>query len=74
MWLAGVVLAACTNQKKETATDMVNPFFTEYTTPFKVPPFDEILLEHYMPALDSGITLQEAEIAAIVNNPEEPTF
>ena len=72
--VAGVALAACTSQKKETVTDMVNPFFTEYTTPFQVPPFDEIRLEHYMPALDSGIVQQEAEIAAIVNNPEEPSF
>ncbi len=74
MLVAGVALAACTNQKKETSTSMVNPFFTEYTTPFQVPPFDEIKMEHYMPALDSGIVLQEAEIAAIVDNPEEATF
>ncbi len=53
---------------------MTNPFFTEYTTPFGVPPFDQIRLEHYLPALDSGISVHEAEIAAITGNPEEATF
>ncbi len=72
--VVGAVFSACTTQKKESKEPMVNPFFTEYTTPFQVPPFDEIKLEHYMPALDSGIVLQEAEIAAIVDNTEEAAF
>lgn len=53
---------------------MENPFFTEYTTPFQVPPFDLIKLEHYMPALQEGIKQQEADIQAIVDNTEAPTF
>ncbi len=53
---------------------MTNPFFTEYATPFQVPPFDQIKLEHYLPAIDSGIAQQEAEIKAIVENPQEPDF
>ena len=69
-----ILLVSCQNQKKEKSTSMTNPFFTEYTTPFGVPPFDQIRLEHYLPALDSGISVHEAEIAAITGNPEEATF
>jgi peptidyl-dipeptidase Dcp len=51
-----------------------NPFFTEYTTPFAVPPFDEIKAEHYKPAFLKGMEEEMAEITAICNNPEAPTF
>jgi peptidyl-dipeptidase Dcp len=51
-----------------------NPFFSEYTTPFKIPPFDQIKNEHYLPAVVKGIAEQQAEIDAIVNNPAAPTF
>jgi len=52
----------------------VNPFFTEYKTPFKVPPFSLIKNEHYLPAYEKGIAEQQAEIDAITNNPAAPTF
>lgn len=65
---------SCQNQSKQTTTDMGNPFFTEYNTPFQVPPFDLIKLEHFMPAIDQGILQQEAEIKAIIENTDEPTF
>lgn len=72
--IAGTALFACQNQGKQETTTMENPFFTEYTTPFQVPPFDLIKLEHFMPAIEEGIKQQEAEIQAIVENTEEPTF
>ncbi len=72
--IAVALLASSCNQKKQPAKDMNNPFFKEYTTPFQVPPFNEIKLEHYMPAIDAGITDQLAEIKAITDNKEEPTF
>ncbi|MCK3684495.1 M3 family metallopeptidase [Maribellus sp. YY47] len=71
---AGLGIVSCQNQKTESKTDMENPFFTEWKTPFGVPPFDEIKVEHYVPAVKEGIQQQEAEIEAIVANPEEPTF
>jgi len=55
-------------------TSQRNPFFVEYNTPFGVPPFDQIQLEHYMPAFEEGIARHNAEIAAIVNNENPPTF
>jgi len=51
-----------------------NPFFAEWTTPFGVPPFGAIEVAHYMPAFTEGITRERAEVAAIVKNPEPPTF
>ena len=70
----GLVFSSCQNQKKETTTSMENPFFTEWTTPFGVPPFEQIKVEHYVPATEEGIKQQQAEIDAIVANNEEPTF
>lgn len=51
-----------------------NPFFSEFDTPFGVPPFERIELEHYMPAFDEGMKQQMVEIDAIVQNAEPPTF
>jgi peptidyl-dipeptidase Dcp len=59
---------------EEKPSVMDNPFFKEYSTPFKVPPFDLIKPEHYLPATDSGIVEQVAEIAAITGNKAAPTF
>jgi peptidyl-dipeptidase Dcp len=51
-----------------------NPFFAEYDTPFKVPPFSRIRNEHFMPAFREGIKRQQAEIDAIAGSAESPTF
>ena len=51
-----------------------NPFLSEYTTEFQIPPFELIKTEHYMPAFEEGIKQHNAEIEAIINNPEAPTF
>lgn len=77
-WYLTLILAAvlfsCQNQKKVSETDMNNPFFKEWNTPYGVPPFDEIKEAHYLPAIEQGVTEHEAEIKAIVDNNEEPTF
>ena len=54
--------------------DTQNPFFTEFDTPYGVPPFDKIKTEHYMPAFIEGMKQDSLEIEAIANNPEPPTF
>ena len=51
-----------------------NPFMTEWDTPYGIPPFDEITLADYIPAIKAGIAEQTAEIEAIIANPEAPTF
>jgi peptidyl-dipeptidase Dcp len=51
-----------------------NPFMKEYSTPYQVPPFDKIKLEHYKPAFLEGIKIQQNEINAIANSSAKPTF
>lgn len=51
-----------------------NPFMKEYSTPYQVPPFDKIKLEHYKPAFVEGIKIQQGEIDAIANSSAKPTF
>ena len=73
--LSVITLASCTSKpEQKTEAAGPNPFLTEYTTPFQVPPFDQIKIEHYMPAFEAGIKEQQAEIEAIANNAETPTF
>ena len=73
--LSVIVLASCTSKpEQKTEAEAPNPFLSEYTTPFQVPPFDQIKNEHYMPAFEAGMAEQQAEIDAIVNNQETPTF
>ena len=60
----------------QTATELDpnNPFFQAYETPFGVPPFDAIEIEHYMPAFEEGLAEVYAEIDAIAAEPDPPTF
>ena len=53
---------------------MDNPFFSPWGTPYEIPDFSKIKTEHYMPAFEEGMKQQLAEIDAIVNNPDAPTF
>ncbi|RIH67270.1 M3 family peptidase [Mariniphaga sediminis] len=70
----GMAVLSCQNQKKESETNMENPFFKEWTTPYGVPPFDEIKEEHFLPAVEEGIRKHETEVNAIVEDKSEPTF
>jgi peptidyl-dipeptidase Dcp len=70
MFAVTVAAVSCTSSKK----GQENPFFTEWKTPFGVPPFDQIENEHYMPAIDSGIALARTEIEAITASEDAPTF
>lgn len=53
---------------------MPNPFFEKYSTPHGTTPFDRIKTEHYEPAIREGIRRQAAEIDAITDNNQAPTF
>lgn len=61
---------------QNTASDVnkTNPFLQEYNTPYRIPPFSLIKNEHYMPALKEAISRHNAEITAIADNKEAPTF
>ncbi len=72
--LASIFLFSSFKMEEKPAKVEENPFLVEWTTPFGVPPFDKIKTEHYLPAFEEGMKQQAEEIAAIVNNPEAPTF
>ena len=68
-----ILAASCMMYSCTTQTE-TNPFLTEFQTPYGVPPFDQIKLEHYEPAFMKGIDEQKANIQAITSNAEAPTF
>ncbi|PZG21600.1 M3 family metallopeptidase [Nonomuraea aridisoli] len=51
-----------------------NPFFAPSDLPYQLPPFGDVREEHYVPAFERGMAEQLAEVEAIANNPEPPTF
>ena len=65
-----MTLVCCKSEKRVGE----NPFFAEWNTPYGVPPFDRIEPEHFLPALERGMSLHDAEIDAITSNNDEATF
>ena len=56
------------------ACNRTNPFFSEWDTPYGIPPFEQIKEKDYIPAIKAGIHRQEAEVDAIIAKDDEPTF
>ncbi|PKP27714.1 MAG: peptidase M3 [Bacteroidetes bacterium HGW-Bacteroidetes-22] len=67
---AGLALTSC----KQNTSSNDNPFFSEYNTPFGIPPFEKIENKHYLPAFEEGMKQQADAVKAIVDNKEAPTF
>ncbi|MFG6518763.1 M3 family metallopeptidase [Sulfitobacter sp. 1A13496] len=53
---------------------MTNPLLTDWETPFGIAPFDRISDNDFAPALEEALTAHRAEIDAIAENPEAPSF
>ena len=51
-----------------------NPLLQPWNAPFGAPPFDRVRPEHFLPAFEAALAERRAEIAAIVGNPQQPTF
>lgn len=64
--MSGLLLMGCASEQ--------NPFFSAYKNKYGAPPFNQIKPEHYMPAFKEGIKRHQAEIDAIANNTDAPTF
>lgn len=69
-----VMLGVWTDASGQAVKVDANPFLTKYTTPFEVPPFDQIKLEHYKAAFLKGMDAQAKEVNAIVNLKTTPDF
>jgi peptidyl-dipeptidase Dcp len=64
------VLKTLQEKEKHIMSILTQYFNTKYNTA----PFSQIKNEDYLPAFQEGIALAKAEIDAIVNNSEKPTF
>jgi peptidyl-dipeptidase Dcp len=75
MLLGAALLIACNSQPAKQAQSYDNPLLKEWTGPYGgVPAFDNMKLEQLKSAVEKGISEQLAEIEAIANNEEAPTF
>ena len=72
--MTALSLALCGCSTKEAQTEQGNPFFSEFNTPYGIAPFADITIEHYREGMLKGMEEQKAEIEAIINNSETPTF
>ncbi len=55
--------------------DAQNPFLQKrYKTPYEIPPFEILTIDNYREGMLKGMEAEKAEIQAIVDNPDEPTF
>ncbi|SDQ19411.1 peptidyl-dipeptidase Dcp [Chryseobacterium soldanellicola] len=74
---------SCTTMKKTDTKQEVpspdaslssNPFMKKSKLQYEAPEFDKIKNEHFKPAFEFGLKQHDAEILAIANNPQAPTF
>ena len=63
----------CSIQNIQTYAEM-NPFFSEFKTPYKIPPFELIQDEHYKPAFYRAMESHLNEVDAITSNIDSPSF
>lgn len=72
--LADVAAPAEAPASQPEAPVETNPLLLPYETPFGVPPYDVIATEDYLPAFRWAILQNRAEVTAIADSPEPPTF
>ncbi|WP_428546669.1 M3 family metallopeptidase [Profundibacter sp.] len=53
---------------------MTNPLLSNWDTPFQLPPFADISDDDFAPAFDAAMGEARANIAAIADKPDAPTF
>lgn len=72
--VVGITLQSCNKDKQMESSGSENPLIEAWETPFEVPPFEEIKIEHYKPAFSQAIEEHKKEIDAIAGNSEPATF
>lgn len=61
-------------QASTSQLDASNPFAQPSSLQYEAPDFSVIEDEHFVPAIEQGMREHQAEVQAIANNPEAPTF
>ncbi|MCH5228859.1 MAG: M3 family metallopeptidase [Muribaculaceae bacterium] len=56
------------------ADEHQNPFLTPYTTVYQIPPFEQISIADFIPAIKAGIEQQDRNIKSITDNTAKPDF
>ena len=62
-----VMVSACSEKRQ-------NPLMTESDAPYGIINYEQITIDDYREAMQEGMRQQKANIEAIVNNPDKPTF
>lgn len=62
-----VMVSACSEKRQ-------NPLMTESDAPYGIINYEQVTIDDYREAMQEGMRQQKANIEAIVNNPEKPTF
>ncbi|MCW0481541.1 M3 family metallopeptidase [Gaoshiqia sediminis] len=66
-----LLMIMMTNTQAETKK---NPLLEPFGTVHQTAPFNRIKNEHYLPAFEAAIREAKAEIQAVIDNPQVPTF
>ena len=66
--------ASAAASAEATPAAVANPFFAPSTLPYQYPRFDQIKDADYAPAFEEGMRQQRAEMDAIANAADAPTF
>ena len=69
-----MTMNAANAQKTPATFGPQNPFYAPSSLPYQAPPFDQIKDADFQPAIDAGMKAQLAEVEAIANSAEAPTF
>ncbi|MES2488035.1 MAG: peptidase M3, partial [Bacteroidota bacterium] len=72
--ITATTLMSCHRENKAEAMGDDNPLLATWDTPYQTPPFELIKNEHFKPALEEAMRIQQGEIAAIANNHASPNF
>ena len=68
------IILICAVIMTAVSCNTTNPFLSSWDTPYGIPDFGKIKESHYIPAVEAGIAQQQAEIEAIIDCQEAPTF
>ena len=72
--LVSILLTSCMLQAQNKSIKQTNPLLKKSTLQYQAPRFDLIKDEHFKPAFEYALKLNEAEIEKIANNKSKATF
>ncbi len=72
--LAAVSLLLAASTSTAMAEDHSNPFLKPYTNKYQIPPFEDIKISDFIPAIKAGIEEQDQNIFKITANRATPDF